>query len=106
MASDSTGKAPVQAEVHPGPSKGLLLLVKVLGVIMVLLFVALIVGIILKAQNSKVAPPVNVVMELGIDPASIRHLALDGGNLAIATDKELIVVDVKQRKVTLRSFKP
>lgn len=100
MSSDSTGEAPI----HPGPAKGLLLLVKVLGIILVLLFLGLIGGIIWKATNKAAPAPVaDVVMDLGIDPASIRHLELDGNNLAISTDKELLVLDVKQRKVILRS---
>jgi hypothetical protein len=101
MSSDSTGEAPI----HPAPAKGLLLLVKVLGMILVLLFLALIGGIIWKATNK--APPAavaDIVMDLGIDPASIRHLELDGNSLAISTDKELLVLDVKQRRVVLRSF--
>jgi hypothetical protein len=103
MLSDSTGEAPV----HPGPPKGLLRLVKSLGVVMVLLFLALISGIIWKATHKSPPPAVaDVVMELGIDPASIRHMALDGGNLAIATDKVVLVIDMKQRKVILRSSKP
>ena len=102
MASDSTGEAPI----HPEAPKGLLRLVKTLGVVMLLLFVALIGGIIWKATHKAPPPPVaDVVMDLGIDPASIRHMALEGGNLAIATDKELMVIDVRQRKISLRSFK-
>ncbi len=101
MASDSTGEAPV----HPGPSKGLIFLVKAMGVVLVLLFLALIGGIIWKATHK--APPAaapDIVMDLGLEPASIRHLELDGNNLVITTDKELMVLDIKLRKVLLRSF--
>jgi hypothetical protein len=103
MSGDSTETQPV----HPGPPPGLLRLVKVLGVVMVLLFLALIAGIIWKATR-KPAPPaaVDVVVDLGIDPASIRHMSLEGGNLAVSTEKELMVIDLKSRKVTLRAFKP
>jgi hypothetical protein len=102
MASDSTDPAPV----HPGPSKGLLLLVKSLGVVMVLLFLALIGGIIWKATHKAPPPPVpDIVMDLGIDPASIRLMALDGNMLALTTDKEIVIVDVVKRKVMLRSGK-
>jgi hypothetical protein len=101
MSSDSTGEAPI----HPGPSKGLIFLVKAMGVILVLLFLALIGGIIWKATNKAAPAPVaDIVMDLGIEPASIRHMELDGNTLAITTDKELLVLDVKQRKVILRSF--
>jgi hypothetical protein len=99
MASDSTEPT----SVHPGPPPGLLRLVKVLGAIMVLLFLVLIAGIIWKATNRAVPVETPVTIDLGIDPASIRHLALDGGQLAITTDKEVLVIDVKTRKVLLRS---
>jgi hypothetical protein len=103
MSGDSTGTEPV----HPGPPPGLLRLVKVLGVVMVLLFLALIAGIIWKATR-KPPPPVaqDVVVDLGIDPAAIRHMEMEGGNLAVSTDKELLVIDLKTRKITLRAFKP
>jgi hypothetical protein len=103
MTSDST-ETPA---VHPEPSPGLVRLVKVLGVVMVLLFLALIGGIIWKATHKAPPPPIaDVVMDLGIDPGSIKQMALDGDTLALSTDKELVVIDLKRRKVTLRSFKP
>lgn len=103
MASDSTGEAPI----HPGPSKGLIFLVKAMGVVLVLLFLALIGGIIWKATHKSAPPPAaDVVTDLGIDPASIRHLDMDGNHLAISTDKEVLVLDVKQRKILMRSQKP
>jgi hypothetical protein len=46
------------------------------------------------------------MMGLGIDPASIRHMALESGTLALATDKEVLVIDVAKHKVILRSGKP
>lgn len=103
MASDSTGEAPV----HPGPSKGLIFLVKAMGVILVLLFLALIGGIVWKATHKTAAMPTaeNITLELGINPATIRNMALDGNMLAVTTDKELVVIDIKQRKVLLRSVK-
>lgn len=103
MTSDSTGTAPI----HPGPPKGLLLLVKALGTILVLLFVGLIGGIIWKATRTAAPPPVaDVVMDLGIDPAAVRHMELNGNTLAFTTDKDIVVVDVAKRKVLLRSAKP
>jgi hypothetical protein len=102
MTSDST-ETP---SVHPGPSKSLLRLVKVLGLVMALLFLALIGGIIWKATH-KPAPDVrDVVFDLGVDPASIRHLAVDGNTLAIATEREILVIDVAKRKIIMRSNKP
>jgi hypothetical protein len=103
MASDSTETQPV----HPGPPPGLLRLVKALGAVMVLLFAVLIGGIIWKATHREPAPvAADVVMDLGIDPAAIRHVQLDGNSLVVVTDKELLVLDIRTRKVTLRSFKP
>jgi hypothetical protein len=101
--SDSTETQPV----HPGPPPGLLRLVKVLGVVMILLFLALIGGIIWKATHRPPPPPAaDVVVPLGVDPASVRHMQLDGDTMALVTDTEIMVIDLKQRKVTLRSFKP
>jgi hypothetical protein len=103
MASDSTGEGPV----HPAPPKGLLLLVKTLGVILVLLFLGLFAGIIWKATHKAPPPPVaDVMMDLGIDPAAVRHMELDGNTLALTTDKDIVVIDVAKRKVLLRSAKP
>jgi hypothetical protein len=103
MASDSTGEAPI----HPGPSKGLLFLVKAMGIVLVLLFLALIGGIIWKATNKAPPPAVaDVVMDLGFDPSAVRLMELNGNILALATDKEIVVVDVVKRRVLLRSTKP
>jgi hypothetical protein len=103
MTSDSTGTNPV----HHGPSQERLLkLVKLLGIIMVLLFFALIAGIIWKATHRPPpAPATSVIMELGIDMASVKHMTLDGDRLALATDKELLVIDVRKREVLLRTSK-
>ena len=102
MASDSTDTPPV----HQGPSLALLRLVKIMGVVLVLLFLGLIGGIIWKATHKVPAPVTDVVMDLGIDPASIKHLAVDGNTLAIATDREIVVIDVAKRKIIMRSGKP
>jgi hypothetical protein len=103
MASDSTETPPV----HQGPSKALLRLVKIMGVVLVLLFLGLIGGIIWKATHKPPTPSVtDVVVDLAIDPANIRLMALDGNMLAITTDKDLVVIDLAKRKVILRSHKP
>ena len=103
MTSDSTDTPPV----HQGPSLALLRLVKIMGVVLVLLFLGLIGGIIWKATHKPPAPPAtDVVMDLGIDPASIRFMALDGQHLAITTDKDMLVIDIAKRTVLLRSRKP
>ena len=103
MASDSTGESPV----HPGPPKGLLFLVKALGVILLLLFLGLIGGIIWKATNkAPPSPATDVIMDLQIDPKAVSHMELNGNNLALTTDTEIVVIDVAKRKVLLRSTKP
>jgi hypothetical protein len=103
MASDSTETSPV----HQGPSLALLRLVKIMGVVLVLLFLGLIGGIIWKATHKAPVPPVtDIVIDLGVDPASVRLMELDGGTLALTTDKEVLVIDVVKRKVILRSHKP
>jgi len=103
MRSDSTDTPPV----HQGPSLALLRLVKIMGVVLVLLFLGLIGGIIWKATHKPPAAPATaVVLDLGIDPASIKHLAVDGNTLAIVTDGEIVVIDVAKRKVIMRSGKP
>ena len=102
MTSDSTETPPV----HQGPSLALLRLVKIMGVVLVLLFLGLIGGIIWKATHKAPVPPATAVVEdLGIDPASIKHLAVDGNTLVIATDGEIVVIDVGKRKVIMRSGK-
>ena len=80
----------------------MLRVVYVLGVILVLLFLALIVGIIWKAQNRKVELVPDMVVSLGIDPASIKNIALSGNVLALTTDREVVVVDVAKRIVLMR----
>jgi hypothetical protein len=92
--------------VHPGPPPGLVRLVKVLGVIMILLFLALVGGIIWKSRQPATQPVMqDVVMELGLDPAAIKHMELSGNVLALSTDQELVVIDVRARKITLRAKK-
>ncbi len=97
MTSDST-ETP---DVHPGPSKGLLRLVKVLGLVMVLLFLALIGGIIWKATN-KPKPAVPMPVTLDFTGADVQHIALDGKNLAITSAHEIIVIDIATGKAVLR----
>lgn len=78
-----------------------------MGIILVLLFLALIGGIIWKATHRPPAPPAtDVVMNLGLDPAKVRMMDLDGNLLAVTTDTEIVVIDVAKRRVVLRSPKP
>ena len=106
--SDDSGVSVVamQGDANPssaGPSqKAMLRVVTGLGIILALLFLALIAGIIWKAQNRKVELVPDVVVSLGIDPASIKQMTLSGNVLALTTDREVVVVDVAKRVVMMR----
>jgi uncharacterized membrane protein (UPF0136 family) len=83
--------------------KKLLRAVKLMGVALVLLFLALIGGIIWKATQPKPAPVAeSLALGLGLKAADIKSVAIDGGTIAITTTSELIVVDAARRKVLLR----
>ena len=103
-SGDSAGGLQVDANTAPaGPSpKTMLRIVKLLGVILVLLFLALIAGIVWKAQHRKVETVPDLVVSLGIEPSSIKSTVLSGNILALTTDKEVVVVDVAKRTVIMR----
>ena len=83
--------------------KRLLRVVYAMGIALALLFIALIGGIIWKATQPKPVPPaVEQVQDLKLDPASIRHIALDGDRLAVTTDREVVVIDLRSKSVLLR----
>jgi hypothetical protein len=68
-----------------------------------LLFLGLIGGLIWKAMKPKAPPPVvQTVQELGLAPADIRLMELDGDRLALTTSKELVVIDLKTKTVLMR----
>ncbi len=106
--SDDSGVSDVSMQGNAnsstiGPSqKAMLRVVTVLGVILVLLFLALIAGIIWKAQNRKVELVPDVVVSLGIDPATIKQMTLSGNVLVLTSDREVVVVDVAKRRVIMR----
>ena len=89
----------------PPATRRLLRLVYIMGVVLVLLFVALIVGIIWKA-NHKAPPkpePPPQTLNLGLPAnADIRTTALDGDRLVINTGREVIVVDVRKNAIMSR----
>lgn len=88
---------------QPAPPRALLRLVYIMGIVLVLLFLLLIGGLVWKAQTRKPAPaPADIAAELGIDPARIRLMDLDGNLLALTTDTELVVVDVIKQRILLR----
>jgi hypothetical protein len=103
MTSDSTGPIPPPND----PPKWLERLVWGMGILLVVMFLTTVGGIIYKIANRAPPPPVpDVVQDLGLDPGAIRQMTMDGDHLAITTDKELVVINVRERKVVLRSFKP
>lgn len=102
MTEDMSNRVEDQI-VQPKPPKALLRLVYIMGIILVLLFLTLIVGIIWKAQHRPPPPRLEVPVELGIDPAKVRLMNFNGNLLALTTDTELVVIDVNKRQVILRS---
>jgi cell division septal protein FtsQ len=87
---------------NPSP-KGLLRLVYIMGIVLVLLFLALIGGLIWKSSQNKSVVAVSTSVDLGLAGAVVRSTQLDNGQLLVTTDTEIIVVDVAKRKVILRS---
>ena len=90
-------------ELPPG-ARRMLRVVYIMGVILVLLFLALIVTIIWKANTkSPPPPPVTQTLNLNLPPAAdIRAAALDGDRLVITTAREVIVMDVKKNTILSR----
>ena len=100
MSNDNTGA--VAFEPTDGQKK-LLRAVKLMGAALVLLFLALIGGIIWKATRPNPAlPAVEQVTDLKLVPSDIRQMALDGDRLAVTTAEELIVIDLRSKTVVLR----
>ncbi len=99
-----TNDAPPQETFVPtAGQKRLLRVVYGMGIILALLFVALIGGIIWKATH-RAPPPAPEVLSLGLGlkAADVKAVAVDGGTVAITTTSELIVIDANRRKVLLR----
>ncbi len=97
MTSDST-ETP---SVHQGQSAGLLRLVKIMGVVLVLLFLGLIGGIIWKATH-KPAPVLQAPLTLNFSGSDVKHMALDGNHLAITAEHEITVIDISTGKLLLK----
>jgi hypothetical protein len=85
------------------PSKALLRLVYVLGIILVLLFLGVIGGILYKINRRAEAPPLTGSVGLGLPPTTqIRDAQLSGDRLTINTGTEIIIVEVSTQRVILR----
>lgn len=89
----------------PPSARRMLRVVYIMGVILVLLFLALIATIIWKANTKPSPPAVPPVQTLGLglpQGADITAATLDGDRLVITTAREVIVVDVKKNAILSR----
>jgi hypothetical protein len=90
----------------PSASARLLLrVVYIMGIILALLFVALVGGIIWKStkktESTSLAGP--AVVELGLPAGTaVQSMQLDGDRLAISTGAEIIIVDIRKNAIISR----
>jgi hypothetical protein len=75
-----------------------------MGGLLVLMFVGLIGGIVWKVAHRSPPPPVETqTLDLSLaEGTPIRSTEIDGDRLVIATDREIIVIDVKRNAVLSR----
>lgn len=89
----------------PPVNKFLLRLVTWLGVILLLLFFALVGGIIYKSAN-KPKPsqnPADVLLGIGLPPnEKFESVVLSGDRLTVNTGSQIYVIDVPARRVLLK----
>lgn len=98
-----------QSGTQPGavspPARMLLRVVYIMAIILVLLFLALVGGIIWKSTR-KAEPRSEVPLaslSLGLPSGTdLRQVAIDGDRLVIMAGQELVVVDIKKNVVTAR----
>jgi hypothetical protein len=78
--------------------------VYIMGVILLLLFVALIAGIVWKAKHRQPeAAPGPQVLDLGLPAGvSVKQMMLDGDRLALDIGSEVLVVDTRRNVVLQR----
>ena len=102
-AIETTGQA--APEGMPPTARLLLRVVIIMGVVLLLLFVALVGGIIWKsarkAEPMADAPPPQISLGLPQD-AEIRSTALDGDRLVINTGREVVIVDIRKNAIVSR----
>jgi flagellar basal body-associated protein FliL len=89
----------------PPSARRMLRVVYIMGIVLVLLFLAFVAAIIWKANHKAPPkpepPPQNLY--LGLPPgAAITSASLDGDRLVITTAHEVIVVDVKKNAIISR----
>ncbi|MFT3987699.1 DUF6476 family protein [Aestuariivirga sp.] len=95
---------PQTAGLPPG-ARMLLRAVYIMGVILVLLVLALIIGIVWKASHvSEKAPtPAEAAINLGLPAGeSVSQVALDGDRLAVTTSNQIIIVDIRKNQIISR----
>jgi hypothetical protein len=86
----------------PASAKLLLRVVYIMGIILALLFVALVGGIIWKstkkAESTGSTGP--ALVELGLPAGTaVQSMQLDGERLAISTGAEIIIVDIRKNAI-------
>jgi uncharacterized iron-regulated membrane protein len=92
-----------QAEVPPS-AKMLLRAVYIMGIILVLLFLALVGGIIWKSTHkvearAEAPQAIDLALPAG---TSVQSMVLDGERLAVNTGAEIIVIDIRKNAVVSR----
>ena len=95
--------APAAEMAQPG-LKFLELAVYIMGGLLVLMFVGLIGGIVYKVTTRGDAPPLQTKsLTLGLDPGTlVGQMVLDGDRLALNTDTEIIVIDIRKGTIVAR----
>lgn len=104
---DDLPQGAVTGEAGPMPPSAKLLLrvVYIMGIVLMLLFVALVGGIIYKSAKKPdpavaVAPP---VIDLGLAAGqTVKSMSLDGDRLAVDVGSEIVIVDLKKNAVSAR----
>lgn len=89
----------------PPSARRMLRVVYIMGVILVLLFLALIATIIWKANRKPVAAPAPEIQSLTLglpQGTDVRSTSLDGDRLVITTAREVIVVDIRKNAILSR----
>jgi hypothetical protein len=89
----------------PPSARILLRVVYIMGIILVLLFLTLVVGIIWKSARKADPKPIIPAAELSLGlplGADIRSAEIDGDRLVLNTGREVIVIDVRKNTIISR----
>ena len=96
---------PAAAADVPPTARLMLRIVYIMGVVLVLLFLALVGGIIWKSAQKPARDAAEAPhgIDLGLASGSaVKSMALDGDRLAVDTGTEIIVVDLRKNAVLAR----